>query len=44
MIISDKQKEYIRNAIHRYNLKIGARRCRQNLFRYSLYDTKKNIR
>lgn len=27
MIISDKQKEYIRNANHRYNLKIGARRC-----------------
>lgn len=27
MIISDKQKEYIRNAIHRYNIKIGARRC-----------------
>ena len=27
MIISDKQKEYIREAHHRYNLKIGARRC-----------------
>ena len=27
MIISDKQKEYIRNATHRYNLKVGARRC-----------------
>lgn len=27
MIISDKQKEYIRNAIHRYNIKVGARRC-----------------
>lgn len=27
MIISEKQKEYIRNANHRYNLKIGARRC-----------------
>lgn len=27
MIISEKQKEYIRNAIHRYNIKIGARRC-----------------
>ena len=27
MIISDKQKEFIRNATHRYNLKIGARRC-----------------
>ena len=27
MILSDKQKEYIRNANHRYNLKIGARRC-----------------
>ena len=27
MIISDKQKEYINNAHHRYNLKVGARRC-----------------
>ena len=27
MIISDKQKEYIKNANHRYNFKIGARRC-----------------
>ena len=27
MIISDKQKEYIRNAHHRFNIKIGARRC-----------------
>ncbi len=27
MIISDKQKEFIRNCNHRINLKIGARRC-----------------
>lgn len=27
MIISDKQKEYIKNATHRYNFKVGARRC-----------------
>ena len=27
MIITEKQKEFVRNAIHRYNLKIGARRC-----------------
>ena len=27
MIISDKQKEFIRNANRRYNIKIGARRC-----------------
>ena len=27
MIISDKQKEFIKNAVHRYNLKVGARRC-----------------
>lgn len=27
MIISDKQKEYINKANHRYNIKIGARRC-----------------
>jgi PBSX family phage terminase large subunit len=27
MILSDKQKEFIRNANHRYNFKVGARRC-----------------
>ena len=27
MIITNKQKEFIKNATHRYNLKIGARRC-----------------
>ena len=27
MIISDKQKEFIKNCNHRYNLKVGARRC-----------------
>lgn len=27
MIISDKQKEYIQKATHRYNIKVGARRC-----------------
>ena len=27
MILSDKQKEYIKNATHRYNIKVGARRC-----------------
>lgn len=27
MITTEKQKEFIRNATHRYNLKIGARRC-----------------
>jgi PBSX family phage terminase large subunit len=27
MILSEKQKEYIRNATHRFNLKVGARRC-----------------
>ena len=27
MIITDKQKEFIKNATHRYNFKIGARRC-----------------
>ena len=27
MIISDKQKEFIREANHRYNIKVGARRC-----------------
>ncbi len=27
MILSDKQKEFIRNAHHRFNIKVGARRC-----------------
>ena len=27
MVLSDKQKQFIREANHRYNLKIGARRC-----------------
>lgn len=27
MILSDKQKEYINKAFHRYNIKVGARRC-----------------
>lgn len=27
MILSDKQKEFIREAHHRFNLKVGARRC-----------------
>ena len=27
MIISDKQKEFIRDGVHRYNIKVGARRC-----------------
>ncbi|MBR6907720.1 phage terminase large subunit [bacterium] len=27
MILSDKQKQYIREATHRFNIKVGARRC-----------------
>ena len=27
MILSDKQKEFVKNATHRYNFKVGARRC-----------------
>ena len=27
MILSEKQKEFMRNATHRYNFKVGARRC-----------------
>lgn len=27
MILSDKQKEFMRNCHHRYNFKVGARRC-----------------
>ena len=44
MIISDKQKEYIKNAHHRYNIKIRSEEVWENLPRYSLYDTKKDNR
>lgn len=27
MILSEKQKEYVKSAVHRYNIKVGARRC-----------------
>lgn len=42
MIISDKQKEFIRNANHRYNIKIGARRCGKT-YLDNLYTIPKRI-
>lgn len=33
MIVSDKQKEFIRNANHRYNLKVRCKKMWKNLFR-----------
>lgn len=42
MIISDKQKEFIKNANHRYNLKIGARRCGKT-YLDNLYTIPKRI-
>ena len=44
MIISDKQKEFIRNAHHRYNLKIRSKKMWKNIFRQLIYNTKKNNR
>lgn len=42
MIISDKQKEFIRNAHHRFNLKVGARRCGKT-YLDNLYTIPKRI-
>lgn len=42
MIISDKQKEFIRNAHHRYNIKVGARRCGKT-YLDNLYTIPKRI-
>ena len=42
MIISDKQKEFIREAHHRYNLKVGARRC-DKTYLDNLYTIPKRI-
>lgn len=44
MIISDKQKEFIRNAHHRYNLKVRSQKMWENIFRQLIYNTKKNNR
>lgn len=44
MIISDKQKEFIRNAHHRYNLKIRSKKMWKNIFRQLIYNTKTNNR
>lgn len=42
MIISDKQKEFIKKAHHRYNLKVGARRCGKT-YLDNLYTIPKRI-
>lgn len=44
MIISDKQKEFIRNAHHRYNLKVRSQKMWKNIFRQLIYNTKENNR
>ena len=44
MIISDKQKEFIRNANHRYNLKVRSQKMWENIFRQLIYNTKENNR
>ena len=44
MIISDKQKEFIRNAHHRYNLKVRGKKMWKNIFRQLIYNTKENNR
>ena len=44
MIISDKQKEFIRNAHHRYNLKVRGKKMWENIFRQLIYNTKANNR
>ena len=44
MIISDKQKEFIRNAHHRYNLKVRSQKMWENIFRQLIYYTKTNNR
>lgn len=42
MVISDKQKEFIRKAHHRYNIKVGARRCGKT-YLDNLYTIPKRI-
>lgn len=44
MIISDKQKEFIRNAHHRYNLKVRSQKMWENISRQLIYNTKANNR
>ena len=44
MIISDKQKEFIRNAHHRYNLKVRSKKMWKNIFRQLIHNTKANNR
>jgi hypothetical protein len=44
MIISDKQKEFIRNAHHRYNLKVRSQKMWKNISRQLIYNTKTNNR
>ena len=42
MILSEKQKEYIKNAHHRFNIKVGARRCGKT-YLDNLYTIPKRI-
>ena len=42
MILTDKQKEFIKKSTHRYNLKVGARRCGKT-YLDNLYTIPKRI-
>ena len=44
MIISDKQKEFIRNAHHRYNLKVRSKKMWENIFRQLIHHSETNNR
>ena len=44
MIISDKQKEFIKNGNHRYNLKVRCEEMWKDIPRYTLCYTKANNR
>lgn len=44
MIISDKQKEFIRNAHHRYNLKVRSKKMWKNVFRQLIHHSETNNR
>ena len=44
MIISDKQKEFIRNAHHRYNLKVRSKKMWKNVFRQLIHYSETNNR
>lgn len=44
MIISEKQKEFIRNAHHRYNLKVRSKKMWKNISRQLIHHSETNNR